>query len=264
MRKEFAEKLSEDYYLVSYTTNRSCVNDEDWIPPRFTAVQLSAAITAYARIFMFQFLSRSDCLYTDTDSIVIRKPLPVSSTEIGKFKLVSQVRKGIFMAPKSYDLELEDDTHLLKHKGPAKDLVTSDWFVSQLKNLSQTKVIQTEANFRIDWGKMDVLKKNMSITLGPQTSTKRQKIFNKKNVWVDTRPIEVIDLGTKDATMIFKKELIKVNDEKANEEIKSSSEVGTTTLNKSKRVKNKDQKVGEKKQGKAHPHTSADRNRIHR
>ena len=102
---------------------------------------------------MYPFICRSDCQYTDTDSIVIGKPLPkkyVSSTEMGKFKLEHNVLNAIFLAPKSYILNLQDDSHIIKHKGPAKDLVTSEWFVRQFKDLSQTKVILTSANFRID------------------------------------------------------------------------------------------------------------------
>lgn len=225
-----AEKLTDDYYLVNYMTNSRCVNDEDWKAPRLTAVQLSAAITAMARIYMYPFISRSDCFYTDTDSIVIGNPLPdecVSSTEIGKFKLENKVSKGFFLAPKTYMLDVEDDRHIIKHKGPAKDVFTSDWFVRQFQDLSQTKVIQTSANFRIDWSDLNIRKKPMMITQGFPKSTKRENIYDKNNVWINTRPIEVIDLGTKDATFIFK--LQKLKDEKANEEAvsQSSTEEGT-------------------------------------
>ncbi|KAJ1416382.1 DNA-directed DNA-polymerase, family B, mitochondria/virus [Sesbania bispinosa] len=60
--------------------------DDYWDPPRISAVQLSAAVTACSRIYMYPYISRDDCYYTDTDSIVIGKPLPeedVSSTELG-------------------------------------------------------------------------------------------------------------------------------------------------------------------------------------
>lgn len=117
--------------MVNYTTNSSSVSDEEWIAPRFTAVQLSAA--ACARIEMYPYISRADCFYTDTDSIVIGRPLPdelVSSTELGKFKQEKKILKGRFLAPKSYMLELEDDRNIIKHKGPANKYVTSDWFLS--------------------------------------------------------------------------------------------------------------------------------------
>jgi hypothetical protein len=60
-----------------------------------SAVPISAAITAHARIHMHPHISREDCFYTDTDSVVISEPLSdeiVSSSEIGKLKLEYKVR----------------------------------------------------------------------------------------------------------------------------------------------------------------------------
>ncbi|XP_073313483.1 DNA polymerase-like [Primulina huaijiensis] len=210
-----AEKLTDHYYIVNYITNFSG-SDDDWKPPRMSAVQLSAAITACARIHMYPHISRPDCYYTDTDSIVLGSPLPedqISSSELGKFKLEHQVNRGIFLAPKSYMLEIEDERHIIKHKGPAKDLVTSEWFVRQLADLSQTEKIPTDANFRIDWKRLQIVKKELILNLGLPRSTKRENIYESNNVWIDTRPKEVIDLGTKDATTIFKYELLRNNDE---------------------------------------------------
>lgn len=50
-------------------------------------------------------------------------------------------------------LDIEDDRQIIKHKGPAKDFVTSEWFQKQLADLSLTGQIPTLANFRIDWKK---------------------------------------------------------------------------------------------------------------
>ncbi|XP_054789359.1 DNA polymerase-like [Prosopis cineraria] len=86
----FADKLSEHYYIVTYWSNTGQVSDSDWCPPRISAVQLAAAVTACARIHMYPYISRPDSYYTDTDSVVLGSPLPeedVSSTELGKFKL---------------------------------------------------------------------------------------------------------------------------------------------------------------------------------
>lgn len=55
-------------------------------PPANSAVQMSTAITAYARIHMFPYISRENCYYTDTDSIVVEKMLPdedISATVLG-------------------------------------------------------------------------------------------------------------------------------------------------------------------------------------
>ncbi|KAE9584339.1 putative DNA-directed DNA polymerase, family B, DNA polymerase, palm domain-containing protein (mitochondrion) [Lupinus albus] len=115
-----------------------------------SAVQLSAAITACARIYMYPFISRSDCYYTDTDSIFLGNPLSddlISSVDLGKFKLECKVQNGIFLAPKSYMLELEDDKTIIRHKGLAKNVVTSDWFKKILDNLKLMDEISISANF---------------------------------------------------------------------------------------------------------------------
>lgn len=63
------DKLSEQYYIVLYVGNKD-VSDEEWIPPRISAVQMSAAITACARIHMYPYI-----LYPDqTATIRIQTP----------------------------------------------------------------------------------------------------------------------------------------------------------------------------------------------
>lgn len=82
-----ADKLSEKYYIVSYKNNTEQVPDSEWSAPKISAVQLAAAITACARIHMYPYISRQDCYYADTDSVVLASPIPedeVSSTELGK------------------------------------------------------------------------------------------------------------------------------------------------------------------------------------
>lgn len=84
---------------------RAAIGNQGRVAPKMSAVQLAAAITTYARIHMYPFISRSDSYYTDRDSIVIWSPLPdecVSSMEMGKFKLENKVLKGFFLAPKRY------------------------------------------------------------------------------------------------------------------------------------------------------------------
>ncbi|KAL0292896.1 UNVERIFIED_CONTAM: DNA polymerase [Sesamum radiatum] len=70
-----ADKLNDDYYIVNYISNSQIVDDTEWKAPKHSAVQLSAAITACARIHMYPHISREDCYYTDTDSIVLGSPL---------------------------------------------------------------------------------------------------------------------------------------------------------------------------------------------
>jgi len=119
---------------LSYDSSKATFINE---PPRNSAVQIAAAITAHARIYMYPFLSRADCFYTDTDSVVLSSPLPeelISSTELGKFKLEYRVREGIFIAPlRAYCFILfeEEKGDILVHKGAAKQHVTREWYNNQ-------------------------------------------------------------------------------------------------------------------------------------
>lgn len=153
--------LGDHYFLITYKINTSYVNDIDWNPPRILAVQMSAAITAYSRIHMYKYISREDCYYTDTDSAVPGSPIPeeeVSSTELGKLKLEYKVDTGIFLAPKSYLLVTKNDD-ILKHKGPAKDLVSREWYESKYNEPNQSEVITHTRNFFVDRKKLKLKKK---------------------------------------------------------------------------------------------------------
>lgn len=191
------DKLSEYYYILSYLSNTEHVDDSDWNPPKISAVQLSAAITACARIYMYKYISRPDCYYTDTDSVVLGSPLPeeeISSTVLGKFKLENNIKKGIFLAPKSYSLLTQEDEGIIKHKGHAKSLVDKEWFESQYVDISRTKLTSVESNFNIDWERLNISKKETLVNLGIRIGNKREPVYD-NNLWVDTVPLDVTNFG---------------------------------------------------------------------
>ncbi|EPS72962.1 hypothetical protein M569_01793, partial [Genlisea aurea] len=191
-----AEMLNENYYIVNYVTN-CFIDDEEWKAPKMSAVHLAAAITACSRIHMYPYICREDCYYTDTDSVILGNPLlanDISSTELGKWKLENNVKKGIFLAPKSYMLEVEEDKNIIKFKGPAKDFVTSDWFEKQMTDLSLTETHKMSSKFRINWKTFDVMSKDMMLKLALPKSNKRENVYDSNNVWIGTQPINIIDL----------------------------------------------------------------------
>ena len=195
----FGDMLSENNYIVAYHSNTGKGSDY-WNPPKNSAVQLAAAITASARIYMYPYISREDCYYTDTDSVVLGQPLPedvISSSVIGKFKLEDRVMKGYFLAPKSYFYIAIDSTNVLKYKGPAKNQVYPEWFESQYADPSRTELVPVEANFRIDWHTLNIIKKDTLVRLGITLGTKRRPVYHRE-VWVDTDPIDIKDLSRLD------------------------------------------------------------------
>lgn len=70
-----------------------------------------------------------------------------------------------------------------------------------------------EKNFRIDWNKLQIVKKVSLLNLGINVGTKRVPVYDKNNVWVDTKPKEVIDFGGEESS-ILKMEMKNLQDEK--------------------------------------------------
>nr|QXT50775.1 hypothetical protein [Stipa capillata] len=184
--------IDDGQYLAVYKTNIFDESEsEGFRPPPNTAPHISAAITAYARIHMYPFISMEECLYTDTDSVVLTKPLPeevLSPTELGKFKREhEEYDKGIFLAPKSYILFSSEHvrTHL-KQKGAARGAVDLEWFKDQLNNPELSKVVTVDNPFHVTWKKLQIVLKKQSAT-AQSKSEKRIKVYKRKK-WVDTKP----------------------------------------------------------------------------
>lgn len=86
--------------------------------------------------------------------------------------------------------------------GLAKDLVNAEWFESQYQDMSRTKQVKVESNFRIDWHTLDIMKKEYLRNLGIQVNTKREAVFDENNIWVDTKPKHVIDFGGQESSIL--------------------------------------------------------------
>lgn len=204
----FNNDNEEETYLISYSNNPdSKENLHSWVPPRIAAIQLPASITACARMYMYQFISRDDCFYTDTDSVVLQNPLPdefVSATELGKLKLESKSASGIFLSAKSYKLTPYDKNQesVRKHKGVAKQLVTDDWYELQYRDPKRTEAKVVPNHFRIDWDQFRILSKDENIKLGIQIDNKRTPVYDKTGLWVDTEPLHISMLSYEDRLLM--------------------------------------------------------------
>ncbi|GJX84996.1 DNA polymerase-like protein [Tanacetum coccineum] len=194
------DMLSENNFIVSYHTNTG--NDgTHWNPPKNSAVQLAAAITASARIYMYPYISRDDCYYTDTDSVVLSQPLPeelISSSILGMLKLEDQIVKGFFLAPKAYSYYTLEGSTVKKYKGPAKDKVTPEWFEKQYAEPSRRVQVKVDAKFRIDWESLEIKNQEIIFSLGLKEGSKRLPVYDSNKNWVDTEPIAIHDLSNID------------------------------------------------------------------
>ncbi|KAL4553846.1 hypothetical protein LXL04_040224 [Taraxacum kok-saghyz] len=203
-------ELSDTKCIITYRSN---TENDRWDPPKNSAVQLAAAITACARIYMYPYISREDCYYTYTDSVVLSMPLPeemISSSIIGLFKLEDRIVKGYFLAPKSYYYSNEKGKDTLKYKGIANKEITPEWFISQYADPDRTKQVKVESNFQIEWSTFNIFSKEKKVNVGLNPNPKRLKVYE-GGYWVDTKPVEVKDLSRLD--FLSKKQVISLMNE---------------------------------------------------
>nr|GFC01120.1 hypothetical protein [Tanacetum cinerariifolium] len=110
---------------MSYKENIGVSLLDQWKPPSNSAIQLSAVIIASARIHIYPYISRDDCYYTDTDSVVL--------------------------APKQYYYkDKKEDKETLKHKGVAKNYVKKETFEDIYKEPFQKIPVEVENVFESD------------------------------------------------------------------------------------------------------------------
>lgn len=164
-----------------------------------SAVHISAAITAYARIHMYPYISREDCYYTDTDSIVIKEGLPedvISPTEIGKFKIEhDNIKLGIFQAPKAYYLEVvetdsdfkEKKKTVIKYKGIGHSAADAEWFLKQAENPDHKQSVTWKNYFWKDWKNLEVGYRETEVSMGGKKSEKREFVYDGNKI-VATKP----------------------------------------------------------------------------
>jgi DNA polymerase type B, organellar and viral len=163
------------------------------------SIVIAAAITAYARIHMSQFKNNPNftLYYSDTDSIYINTPLSnefVDEKILGKMKLEYILEDAIFLAPKVYYLETEDNEVIYKVKGlkhevelTMKDfelLLNKDSLLQKTqnkwrRNLSQGQIHLLEQLYTL---KVNDSKRELIYTNNKLTATKAYKIDKSKNL----------------------------------------------------------------------------------
>lgn len=155
-------------------------------------IAIASFVTAYARIHMSKFKNNKDIklYYTDTDSIVVNKPLPdfmVDSTVLGKLKLEHIAKKGIFLAPKLYCLNTDNEI-ITKTRGLSHNIqLDIDDFEKLLFKDSEIIKKQNKWFKSIYLGSIKIEELPYSIKY---TENKRELIF-KKGKLVNTKPFTI-------------------------------------------------------------------------
>lgn len=182
-------QLNNKKLMISYTNDQELESSMlQTYSKSNVSLPVASAITAYARIHMSQFKNRSDfnLFYSDTDSIIINKPLPVNKVgkEIGLMKLENMMKQGVFIAPKVYGGILTDKTEFTKVKG-FKDTIK----FLQLKSLLNKSISKLDLNqekwFR-SFTKGNITVKNQLYTL--QVTENKRRLVYKNNKLIGTTP----------------------------------------------------------------------------
>jgi hypothetical protein len=164
-------------------------NHKFWALHSKTAIQIASSTTSYARIVMHKYkMMCKNVYYSDTDSIFTDEKLPqeLISNDIGKFKLVYQIKEGIFISLKTYWLSLNTGQEITKFKGETKEKNFTKYELKMAlseRNIISTSIFGFSVNFKtltINRNKRDFLILNRYV--------KREKIYDKNNIWVDTHP----------------------------------------------------------------------------
>lgn len=209
--------LNYDSYLVTYTPRLDktvCAEYEmDYMKllsrgdslekssKVFSEVSIStpAMINSYARIYMnkmklFVLSEGGEIFYSDTDSLIVSKdiiPLMLEKgyigPNIGQFKIEHDIREGYFVSNKTYCLVTNDNKTIIKAKGANPGQLT----LTDFKNLylKNEDVKATKNNTKIMYDKGTVIINKIDISLKHDSYAKRTKLYNKENVWIDTKPL---------------------------------------------------------------------------
>lgn len=156
---------------------------------------IASALTAYGRIYMSKFKNMKDneVIYTDTDSLVLAKPLKSEyiSTELGMFKEEYKCKKFYAVNPKVYLIELHNGELIQKVAGAETKLSGKEFedMINGEKIVINNKIWVRNFNN----GTITIVDHPFTIYARHNKRLGIIKTVNNKLKWVDTIPIEVIN-----------------------------------------------------------------------
>jgi hypothetical protein len=105
-----------------------------------SAVHVAAAISSYARIIINEYknIPGNPCVMSDTDSVVLTKPLSgyLVGEKLGQLKLETEISKGIFIRKKLYCLISSKGQETIKSSGVDSSSLNYNYFLRLLEGES--------------------------------------------------------------------------------------------------------------------------------
>ncbi len=206
---KFCEVIDDNKIFIKYT-NRPILNNAQYVhnvsmlDDAFNlyekdsknlncAVHIAAAITAYARIEMYKYKIKYNVYYSDTDSIFTDREIDHNEIgdNLGQMKLEYTIKKGIFIAPKLYCIEMHDNSCLMKGKGIDTKMLTKDHYLQLYRGYSIT--FNVTRNFSGDLAHFFIRCFTTEITL-TGAFTKREKFYDKHGNWIGTYPYYINEI----------------------------------------------------------------------
>ena len=149
--------ISDKDKMILYTKENlknSGLNRTKTIP---SAVHIAAAISSYARIIIndYKNIPGNPCIMSDTDSVVLTKPLPeqLIGAELGQLKLEHEIEEGIFIRKKFYCIKNLNNIEIVKTSGIDSTRLNYNSFIKLFKGESLT-IERTK--FNIEWNSLNV------------------------------------------------------------------------------------------------------------
>lgn len=179
--------LGNGQELIKVTKNNQQTDKNDIISPNIS-IAIASAVVAYGRIKInsLKYLDGIKVFYSDTDSVVTDKPLPIEllGSKLGQLKIEQQIKIGYFIAPKVYGFLSKSFDNIVKIKGFKKNLFFQDLYPVLYKDT--VLKINHEKWYR-NWtdGNIIIKKEIYSLMI---TGNKRQLIFDSSLKLVGTRP----------------------------------------------------------------------------
>lgn len=140
-----------------------------------SSVGIAAAITAYAQIHMYPFISNSACHYTDTDSVVMSEMLPSHFVcdQLGGMKLEHMGFNGIFPLSKVYMIK-SDTMTIMKFKGLPSKYIKADYY----NDLYNGKAVQVDIKVLMRNKGTALNETSFMYQVSPPNDNKRIRVFD--------------------------------------------------------------------------------------
>jgi len=104
-------------------------------PSAFCIPIWACYVTSMARLKLYEYITRCDPVYCDTDSIITKKEL-ITSNKLGGMKLEMKIKHGLIVKPKFYSISSSKES-FVKIKGLGRRLKREE-FLSLMNNPSVT------------------------------------------------------------------------------------------------------------------------------